>query len=377
MMRSVSAKEGTVPTLDPAEILADAVDTPALVLDADIVASNIGSMQAAISDLGIALRPHAKTHKSVSVARQQIEAGARGLTVGTLGEAEVFAAAGIDDLFIAYPLFVTPAKAIRLRALLGIADVRLGVDSVAGVHAMADALGEGTRPPVLIEIECGEHRTGVSPDQAGVIARAAARSGIDVEGVFAHAGHSYQPGATAAAADDEVSSLAGAVAALADEGIVAEVVSAGSTPTVHASARPPVTEERPGTYVFGDRQQVGLGACRADEVALLVASTVVSVDRARSTITIDAGAKSLARDKRDWMDGFGEVVGRPGARIVRLYDYHGVVEVPAGTDLRPGATLLIMPNHACPVVNLFDRYVVVRGGRVVDEWDVDARGRSS
>ena len=375
-MRSASADEA-LPQVDPARMLSDAVDTPALVVDADVVDSNIESMQAELSGRGIALRPHAKTHKSVAVASRQLAAGARGLTVGTLGEAEVFAAAGIHDLFLAYPLYVTPAKAARLRALLEIAHVRLGVDSVAGVRALSDALGDGARPEVLVEIECGEQRTGVSPDGAGAIARAASEEGAEVVGVFAHAGHSYAPGAATAAADDEVSFLAGAAASLADEGIVAEVVSAGSTPTARSSARPPINEERPGTYVFGDRQQVTLGACRPDQVALFVASTVVSEDRARGTVTIDAGAKSLARDRQDWMEGFGEVLGHPGAKIVRLYDYHGVVEVPASTDLRPGAPILVMPNHVCPVANLFDRYLIVRNGRVVDEWDVDARGRSS
>ena len=177
-------------------ILPTGIDTPELVVDRDRLYANVLGLQRTLDERGIRLRPHAKTHKSVRIGRLQVEAGAAGLTVGTLGEAEVFALAGLRDIFLAYPVWAEGPKAERVRALHGTADLRVGVDSAAGAERLGAAVkGMSQRLRVLVEIDPGLHRTGVGdPEAAVAVARAARTAGLDVEGVFAHAGHSYTPG---------------------------------------------------------------------------------------------------------------------------------------------------------------------------------------
>ena len=362
----------------PVPRLPDGLDTPAIVVDLDIVEGNIASMAAQMRERGVALRPHAKTHKSVEIARMQLAAGAGGLTVGTLGEAEVMAEAGIRDLFIAYPLWASAAKAPRLRALHEKADLIVGVDSEAGAQALAKAVEGSGRPlRVAVEVDSGGHRTGVGdPKAAARVATAARSAGLEVVGVFTHGGHGYVPGEREKAAGEEVASLGAAEQALREAGIDVRVVSAGSTPTAAYSARGSVTEERPGTYVYGDRMQVVLGTMTGAEVGLFVAATVVST-AVPGRIVIDSGAKALTKDRADWLEGHGAIPALPGAVIRSLYDYHAVVEVPDGLR-RPsvGDVLAVVPNHVCPVVDLADSFVVSRDGQLVGHWPVDARGRS-
>lgn len=165
-----------------------------------------------------------------------------------------------------------------------------------------------------------------------------------------------------------------AAEALASMGIEAETLSAGSTPTALLSASEPVTEERPGTYVFGDRQQVTLGSIEPETVGLMVATTVVSASF-DGIVVVDAGAKVLARDRPSFLQGLGSVPALDGAVVERAYDYHGVVRLPPGVPTPPIGTVLgVVPNHVCPVVNLVDQMVVVRGGAALATWPVDARG---
>jgi D-serine deaminase-like pyridoxal phosphate-dependent protein len=332
-------------------------------------------MQSSMQRSDVGLRPHAKTHKSIRVGRLQVEAGAVGLTVATIGEAEVFAEAGIRDIFLAYPVWATPAKAARLQALHERIELTVGVDSVEGATQLGSHVWSrsGPRMRVAIEIDSGELRTGVDVECAADVADAAVAAGLDVLGVFTHGGHSYQdPSLVGPAALDEVRVLTAATAALAARGHHVEVLSAGSTPTAERSAHGGITEERPGTYVFGDRQQFHLGAVKADEIALVVAATVVSAARGR--FVIDAGAKILAKDRPLFLDGFGCLPAYPEATIMRIYDHHGVVETP-GDVPRVGSVVAVVPNHVCPVVNLGPGLTVLRGGSVVEEWPVDAQHR--
>lgn len=381
---STSGPAATEPTpserirLIPEPVVPPGLDTPCLVVDLDVVERNLARMAADLSARGVRLRPHVKTHKSVRLARLQLEHGAAGLTVGTLGEAEVLVDAGLADLFVAYPLWLSDAKARRLRDLLDLVPLVVGFDSVEGVRRLGVAAAGAHHPlAVALEIDSGERRAGVTPDEAPALARAALAAGLRFIGLYTHGGHAYAgPGAVDAAAADEVSLLGRAAELLEGAGIPVEVVSAGSTPTARRSARGPVTEERPGTYVFNDRQQVGLGGCEPDEVALYVAATVVST-AVPGQFVIDAGGKTLAKDRPAWVEGFGSLPAIPDAVITRTYDYHGVVEVPPGAPLPPlGQVVAVIPNHVCPVVNLADSLVVVRGGAVVGHWPVDARGRS-
>jgi len=358
-----------------------ALETPVVLVDVDRVDANISRMATFMRQRGVALRPHAKTHKSLAVARRQLAAGAVGLTVATVGEAEVFAAGGIEDLFIAYPVIAVGARSERLRRLASTCRLSVGVDSITGVEALAAAFRGATPARVLIEIDSGGARSGVLPEMAGTLAGQAAVLGLDVAGVFTHAGQGYaDPARRAAAADEEVDGLARAAEAMRTAGIEPTIISAGSTPTAVLSARDPVTEERPGTYVYGDRQQTVLAGEPAGvdaSVALVVAATVVS-HGARGGFLVDAGAKILTKDVAPYLAGHGVVLGYPDAVLTRVNDHHGIAEIPAGAT-RPaiGEIVLIVPNHVCPVVNLVDELVVVSGGRVVDRWPVDARGRNS
>jgi D-serine deaminase-like pyridoxal phosphate-dependent protein len=365
------------PRLSPAALAV--IDTPALVVDLDRMDAAIARMATTMAERGVDLRPHAKTHKSIEVGRRQLAAGASGLTVGTIGEAEVFADAGLDDLFIAYPLVPLGPKAARLRDLAVRSRLRVGIDSAIGARAVADALGTARDTVgVMIEIDSGGRRSGVTPTRAGEVARAATDLGLMVIGVFTHGGHGYAgPEARGDAADDEVRSLGEAAASLRSAGIEPRVLSAGSTPTAVGSARGVVTEERPGTYVFGDRQQVALGSISADAVAAVVAARVVSVNDAERRFVVDAGAKILGKDVAAYMPGHGEIPDVHGAVVARVADYHGIVDVAEDATLpEVGRVVTVVPNHICPVVNYVDAFLVVRDGELAGTWPVDARGRN-
>ena len=369
----MAADQPVVTTLPPG------LETPCLVIDLDVVERNAQRMADAVTGAGIALRPHTKTHKSVRLARIQLAAGAAGVTVGTLGEAEVMAAGGVDDIFIAYPLWATGAKADRLRALMSMTPrLTVGVDSVAGAELLAAVARSAGRPlSVVIEVDPGNLRTGVSAQQAADVAAAAQRLGLDVAGAFTHGGHAYRGAdAIAGAADDEVRALAEAAVALRAAGIEARVLSAGSSPTALADRVAPVTELRPGTYLLGDRQQVALGASPSDGVAIAVAATVISTNVA-GQVVIDAGAKSVTKDLPAYLAGYGNLPAYPDGVIERVFDYHGAVTFPAGAA-RPtlGEIVAVVPNHACTVVDLYDEFVATRSGTIVGRWPVDARGRS-
>jgi D-serine deaminase-like pyridoxal phosphate-dependent protein len=269
------------------------------------------------------------------------------------------------------------AKASRIRALHDTAELRVGVESVAGAERLAAAVRGARRPlTVLVEIDSGLHRTGVAtPDEAVEVARAARDAGLAVEGVFTHGGHAYRPGAAGAVALDEVTALERAAAALEAAGIEVSVLSAGSTPTRTLAATGRVTEMRAGTYALGDRQQVVLGAMGPDDPAAVVATTVVSARPGRAVL--DAGAKALTKDMAAFVEGYGAIPAWPGAVIEKLNDYHGMVALAAGRT-RPtiGDLVAVVPNHICPVVDLVSSFVAVGADGRADHWAVDARGRS-
>ncbi len=352
------------------------LSTPALLVDHCTLVGNIARMAAEMNERGVDLRPHAKTHKSLDIAALQRAHGATGLTVATVGEAEVFAAGGHDDLFIAYPVVAQRDKAERLARLSGSVRLSVGVDSIRAGELLAKA-GLSGALRAMVEIDPGQHRSGVVPSEAGALAAALVDLGLRVEGVFTHGGHGYRTlDAPEGAARDEVEGLQEAVAALAARGIPAVRVSAGSTPTAARSAMRPVTEERPGTYVFNDRQQVALGTARESEVALAVAATVVST-AAAGHVVLDAGSKALGSDRPGWLEGFGVVPELDDAVVTSLSECHGIVAL---GDRRPppiGTLVRVVPNHVCPTVNLFDFYHVVSNGEIVERWPVSARGHLS
>ncbi len=350
------------------------LETPCAIVDLDRLERNIARMQAVADAAGVALRPHAKTHKSVRVAALQVAAGARGLTVGTIGEAEVFADAGFDDLFLAYTIWPSGDKARRIRDLHERVALRVGVDSVEAVEALARAVAGSARPlEIVVELDSGERRAGVTPDEVVPIAQAAERAGLRPVGVFTHGGHAYEAGRAVAAAD-EADVVRRAAEALRAAGLETPVLSVGSTPTVSHGVAAPATEIRPGTYVYYDRGQVWLGSCEPDDVAFWVAGTITSLGVPGGAI-VDAGAKALSRDGAPGARGFALLPTLPG--ILRaVNDYHGYVEPLGPNRGRLGDVVPILPNHVCPVVDHHPETVVVRAGRIVDVWPVDARGRS-
>jgi len=352
--------------------------TPCVLVDLDRVERNVAVMAERARAAGVKLRPHAKTHKVPEIARLQRAAGAAGLAVAKTSEAEVFADAGFDDLFVAFPV-VGADKGRRLLALADRVRLAVGVDSVEGAQMLAAPFHAAARTlDVMLKVDVGLHRVGVEPAAAGDFARRiAGLAGLRLRGVFTHAGHSYSgetPGAVAEVGRSEGEILAGVGAAIAAAGLGPLEVSVGSTPTApHAMQVAGVTECRPGNYVYHDASQVSLGTCGLDDCGLTVIATVVSVP-APGRAVLDAGSKTLSNDPlRPRTGGFGWVLGGE-SRLGRLSEEHGVIDVAPGESFRVGQRVRVLPNHACVVSNLHDFVTTVRGDRVEGQLRVAARG---
>ena len=367
--------------------------TPSVLVDLDRVDRNIDRMQAAATARRLRLRPHAKTHKSIALARQQIARGAVGICCAKLGEAEVFAAAGIDDIRLPYPL--NPVSADRVIGLAGRTRLSFIVDDLEVARAWSRALaplGSDGGVDVLVKVDVGFHRCGIDPDRADAadaIARIAELAHLRFRGLLSHAGHAY-----GAASDSEIGAIAAAEARLlldlADRararGVIAEEISVGATPSARFSLQQEgITEIRPGNYVYYDRTQVGLGAADWTDCALTVLARVVSTP-ADDRVIVDSGSKTLTNDLARGFGaapGYGVVFGDLDARspdasltIERLSEEHANVRVGEGARrLRTGDLVRVVPNHSCVVSNLVDRAWAVRGREVVGEITIDARGR--
>ena len=357
------------------DALVERVDTPSPIVLVDVMQRNIDRMQAFAAQHDLEVRPHVKTHKCVEIGRRQVQAGAVGITAGNVGEAEVFAAAGFDDIFLAYPVWPSGTKARRIRRLTETTRLRVGVDNLAAIEALAEAMeDEPERLEVMVEIDCGARRSGAPPEVAGDLALAARRCGLVPVGVFTYPGHggssrdSRNP-----AARDQHAALTTAVRSLDGVGVTAEVVSAGSTPTVEFSTSSPITEIRPGEYVFCDLDNTLLGACEEDQIALFVAATVVSAWAPDQAI-LDVGTKALGREGNP-EKGYGAIAGTK-AVLGKLNEYHGFMTIPAG-EHRPtvGTVVPVVPNHVCAVVVNFEELIATdSAGTSVQRWPVDARG---
>ncbi len=360
--------------------LPDGLVTPALVVDPDVLDGNIARMAEASRSQGFTLRPHAKSHKCAQIADRQRRAGARGLSVATISEAEALARVGVDDLFIAYPVWPDAAKARRLRRLADEVALRVGVESVEGAQRLGDAVRGSARPvEALVEVDSGSRRTGVLPHAAGEVGKSAADAGLDVVGVFTFPGHGYGHDAQAreCAARDEERTLGEAAQTLRDIGLDIRVLSGGSTPTVGQWQPGTVNELRPGVYVFNDATQLAIGTCGAQDLALVAAATVISVP-APDRFVLDVGSKVLGSDRSSWVSGHGYLPQFPQGTITGLWEHHAVVLLPEGTrGPHLGSVVAVVPNHICTPVNLADELLVVQEGEVVDRWPVTARGANT
>jgi len=356
--------------------------TPYLLIDGSKMERNVLKMAEVAGGNGVALRPHVKTHKIPAIAREQLEAGAAGITVAKLSEAEVMADGGIEDIFIAYPL-VTEEK-IRQAIRLG-ERVRLvvGVDSLEGARRLSAVSGDQTLE-VRLEVDTGLRRTGVPYEEAvGLAEEIEAMGNLDLTGIYTYRGAVLGGSKTLElekAGLEEGQLLVSLAEQMRDRGIGVEEVSVGSTPTAEYAAKVEgVTEIRPGTYVFYDRMQARLGACSLEECAAVVTCTVVSRPT-RDLAVIDGGSKTFATDVGPGaeplnLEGYGHIVGYPGAVLDRLTEEHGMLSVDEDCDFEVGDTLQIIPNHICSTVNLHDEVYLVGKDGVVEETRVAARGK--
>jgi D-serine deaminase-like pyridoxal phosphate-dependent protein len=365
------------------------LETPAVVIDRPILEANIAAGAALARQHKLALRPHIKTHKSPAVAQLQLAAGAAGVTASKTDEALVFIEAGIPSVTVAYPL-IDRAKIGRLirSAKAHGTDLRIVADSTDGIAALSDAARmQSHRLPVFLKVDVGLHRCGVDPalPASRDLALALDRSpDLRFAGLLAHAGHAYGAGTPEGVhkiAGEERTLLLDFAAGLRKAGLEVPEISVGSTPTVFLNdGFDGLTEARPGNYVFMDMTQLALGVARPEQVALSVLATVIS--RNDRYAIVDAGSKVMSSDRgphgADNLRGFGTVLAleapeAPAMTLVRLSEEHGFIEH-GGSDLKIGARVRIIPNHACPVANLADRYALIGADGGMEYWPIEARG---
>ena len=379
----------------------DSLRTPAVVIDQARAVRNLDRMQAAADARGIHLRPHSKTHKSPVVARWQLDRGAVGICCAKLGEAEVFAEAGIADIRLPYP--INPANADRVIALLGRTRLSFIVDHLGVARQWSDAIAKaGKTVDVLVKVDVGFHRCGIDPfarDAVDMVRAVAALPGLQFRGLLSHAGHAYHAQSDAelrGMAENEAARMRDLAGRCRDAGVAVEEVSAGATPPARFSLQQEgFTEYRPGNYVYFDRTQIALGAAALDDCALTVLATVVSKP-AKDRVIFDCGSKTLTNDGARGFapaPGYGIVLRRSGGQlssgghslsgsqiadetllIERLSEEHATVRALSGTtDLEPGDRVRIVPNHSCVVSNLVDQAWLVDDDRVA-ALPIPARG---
>lgn len=356
------------------------IETPAVQIDLDLLDLHLRNAAERAKAHGIRLRPHTKTHKSVWIAGEQLRYGAAGITVAKLGEAEVMAAAGIQDILIAFPLYGA-AKMKRLAKLLESCKITLSVDHLTIAEGLSElGVSLDRRIPLYVDVDTGLGRCGLEPGKptAELAARISQLPGVEVTGLMTHSGHAYGCNTEEElrqAARHEAESLLYTQKLLKEMGVNVPEVSVGSTPTsFFPEEQQGVTEMRPGAYVFGDRSQFLLGVIDRKDVAMTVKATVISLPRPGVAI-IDAGSKTFSSDRNRTLPGFGEWVENPEVYVEKLSEEHGNLHVPEGVKLEIGQELSFIPNHCCTVTNLQDQLFGVRNGRLERMINVDARGK--
>ncbi|MBI3946893.1 MAG: alanine racemase [Armatimonadetes bacterium] len=357
------------------------LDTPVVVVDVDVMERNLRRAADYTRRHGLALRPHTKTHKTPEIARRQVELGAPGIAVAKVGEAEVMADAGLDDILIAYPQ-VGAQKMHRLMALCERARVRVALDSEESATQIARAAAAaGHTIGILVEVDTGMRRCGlpIGPELVALCRKVRDLPGLEFLGVQVYQGHVR--GALAEREKhlvEENARLRRLYDTLSSASLSCAVISGGSTPNLAQShLLDGLTEVRPGTYVFNDRNTIETGACAMEDVALHVIATVVSTAVSGQAI-IDGGSKTFSSDlvHGSAERGHGIAVEDPGVFITRMNEEHGVLDLGAATrEYRVGDRVTIVPNHVCTVVNLHDQLALHRAGEVVGAYRVAGRGK--
>jgi len=355
--------------------------TPALTVDLDIVERNLDRMARLCREQGVGLRPHTKTHKTPEVARLQLERGAVGLTVAKAGEAEVMAAGGLDGILVAYPIFGRE-KLDRLATLAQARKILVSLDDERTAQELSQAASaQGAEVGVLVEFDVGFRRCGLEPGPACVeLAQKIEKlPGLKFRGLMTYFGNVW---GTEEERRREAKQVAEhvwrALEAFARARVPVEIVSGGSTPSAEfAGEIPGLTEIRPGTYVYNDLNTLYQGACRLEDCAARVVTTVVSTAVSGRAI-VDAGSKTLSSDTLNAgpRSGYGLVVEAPDAPLIKLNEEHGHLDISKSSrSFRVGDVLTIVPNHVCTCVNMHDEAFLVRREEVVGCWRVAARGK--
>jgi len=357
------------------------IDTPALVVDLDILERNLGRVAGYARQHGLRLRPHTKTHKSIRLAKRQLESGAAGLTVAKVSEAEVMLGARPADLLVAFPI-IGRAKLDRLMEVARRTRVTVALDSVFAARQLSEAARAAQLEiGVLAEVDVGLGRVGVAPGEALVqLAQSIAKlPWLRFEGIAFYPGHIKEMDESGQRALGQLGELLRSI--LFDfrrVGIEAAIVSGGSTPTLfHSHELEGLTEIRPGTYIFNDINTVRSGACALEDCAASILATVVSTARPGQMI-IDGGSKTFSSDRpvNSPELSFGHVVEAPGARFHKMNEEHGFIDLTrAGREFSVGDQVHVIPNHICVAVNLHEQVYGIRGEMVEDIWKVDARGK--
>lgn len=355
--------------------------TPSLVIDEPVVRRNIQRLAKYAADHQLAVRPHTKTHKSRLLAQWQLEAGAVGLTCAKVGEMESLQDLS-GDLLLAYPA-IDMARLNRIVKLAGEKTIRMALDSAEAIDRVAAAARDANVTiGVLIDLDIGHHRTGTeSPESAAKLARLVDqhRPSLRLDGIFFYPGHIWSPPSEQVPLLKQINSvLAEAVDLFREAGLSTEIVSGGSTPTLYESHLIPTqTEIRPGTYVYNDMNSIHGRFCNWEDVGAAVVCTVVSTSVPGKAV-IDAGSKTLTSDRNATKpdSGHGFVLEYPAARITRLSEEHGELDLSA-CDSRPrvGDRVTVIPNHICPCINLQDQVWLQRPDGTLAPLPVDSRGR--
>jgi D-serine deaminase-like pyridoxal phosphate-dependent protein len=357
------------------------LDTPEVLLDLDAMERNIECMATMAKDAGLKLRPHTKTHKSPEIAKLQLKAGATGITVAKLGEAEVMVEHGIDDILIAYPL-VGERKLERLAVLHQKAKLIVSTDSLEcaeGLHRVGERTGKPV--DVYIEVDTGLGRCGHKPgrETIDVVKQMGDLSGIRIVGVMTHEGQSWlavNPAKREQILKETSNALADTATQLRELGFPCDEVSIGATPTAfHAKAAIGATEMRPGTYVFNDVNVLRHGVITREDCAVTVLATVVGHPAANRVI-LDVGSKTLSQDGAIDNDLKGIILSKPAWQLVKLTEEHAIIHVPDHEKVVIGERVRIIPNHVCVVTNLVDQFVTLRDNEIIGTLKIEARGRT-
>ncbi|HPV73908.1 MAG TPA: alanine racemase [Gemmatimonadaceae bacterium] len=368
------------PDADASPTRLDQMETPAALVDLDILAQNIDRMAEYSALHGLSLRPHVKTHKSPRIAAEQLRLGAVGLTCATPRELEVMSDV-TSDLLLNYPLLGAP-KLARALSLPREVQLTVAVDSMIAVDALAATARIMDRPVrVYVELDLGMHRVGVqSVDDAIALAmRVAEQPPLIFAGITFYPGHIREPVSEQEAKLARLRhDLASALERMERSGVRPSIVSGGSTPLAWRMHEVPgVTEVRPGTYVYNDRTTAQIGACAWEDCAFTVLATVVSTAVPGQAV-IDAGCKALGREPVRGVagEGYAALLDRPEVTVQRMSEEHGILDL-TQTSWRPrvGDVVRLVPNHVCIVVHLNDVIHGVRGDVVESRWPVSARGR--